>query len=139
MARDRGAAVVFACYWMATVVVVHFAPEGGIPTVAVALLLSSCAISGALIGWWCGKSLERTYSVGSSIRSGAFAGMLVGVLTLVVMKGGVIAEVVGWMRGLPHFGQWDEALGFILAVALLGGLLGSMGAACSAILQRRVR
>jgi hypothetical protein len=139
IARHRGAAVCFAGYWLATVVTVPFAWHGGIPIAVVSLLLSNCLISGALISWWRGQTAEHTYSAGSRIREGALVGMLVGEMTLLVMKGGAVDELIGWMRGRPHFGQWGEVLEFAIAVGLIGALLGSIGAACSTVLRHRSR
>jgi hypothetical protein len=137
--RHRGAAMLFAGYWLATVIVVPFTWKEGIPYPVVALLLSNCLIGGALISLWRGQSTERAYSAGSQLRGGALAGLLVGEITILVMKGGTIDEFIGWMRGWPHFGQWDEVLGFTIAIALVGALLGTIGAGCSAILRHPSR
>ena len=64
-------------------------------------------------------------------------GALVAEVTFFFIKGGTVDEILGWMRSLPHFGQWDEVLGFSIAVGILGVLLGFLGSACSAILYQR--
>ena len=134
----RGAAAVFLLYWITTVVTVPFSSSNrGIPVSVVALLLSNSLISGALISWWRGQASERTYSLGSKLRGGALAGVLIGEITLLVTKGGAIDELVGWLQGWPYFGQWNEVLGFAIAAGILGALLGSIGAACSAVLHKR--
>ena len=137
IAHHRGVAALFAGYWLATVIAVPFAWRGGIPGPVVALLLSNCLIWGALISWWRGQSTERTYSAGSRIRGGALAGVLVGEITLLVIKGGAVDELIGWIRGRPHFGQWGEVLDFAIALGLIGALLGSVGAAGPALLRPR--
>lgn len=135
----RGAAALFLAYWLATVVTVPFAWKGGIPGPVVALLLGNSLILGALVSWWRGQPSERTYTLGGRIRGGMLAGVLIGEITLVVMKGGAVEEFIGWMRGWPHFGQWDEVLGFAIAVGILGAILGSIGATCSAVLRHQPR
>lgn len=139
IAHHRGVVVLFAGYWLATVIVVPFVWRNGIPGPVVALLLSNCLIGGALISWWRGQSTVRTYSAGSRIRSGALAGMLVGEITFLVIKGGAVYELVGWLRGWSHFGQWGEVLEFAIAVGLIGALLGTFGAAGPAVMRPRLQ
>jgi len=95
--------VLFAGFWLATIVAVPFAWQGGIPGPLVALLLRNCLIAGALMSWWHGKSVDRAYSAGSRIGFGAFVGSLFGEITCLVTKGGAVDELFGWMRGWPPF------------------------------------
>jgi hypothetical protein len=55
-------------------------------------------------------------------------------ISLVVMKGGVIEEVIGGMSG--HGFQGGEVLGFCVVFGAFGALLGSAGAALAMILDR---
>jgi hypothetical protein len=135
IARHRGAAAFYLVYWLATVMMVPLMSDGGIPDPAVALLLSNSLISGALVSWWRGPTLERTSSLGERIRGGMLAGLLSAEITLLMIKGGAGDELIGWMRG-GRF-QGDEVLGFAIISGALGVLLGSIGAACSAILHHR--
>ena len=137
--RHRGMAWFFAGYWLATVVAVPFVWQEGIPLPMVGLLLSNCLIWGALISNWRGEETGRTDSAADRVKDGALAGMIVGEITFLVTKGGAVDELIGWLRGWPHFGQWDQVLGFAIAVGLLGALLGSIGAAGSGLWQRRSR
>lgn len=131
----RGVAALFLVYWLATVATVPFAWRGGIPPQIVALLLSNSLISGALVSWWRRPTAERTGSVGERIRGGILAGVLSAEITLLVIKGGIAEELIGWMRGARF--QGGEVLEFAIAVAVLGVFLGLVGSACSLILCRR--
>ena len=132
IARHRGAAALYLVYWLATVVMVPLASDGGISDPVMALLLSNSLISGALVSWWRGPTLERTSSLGERMRGGMLAGLLSAEITLLM---GVGDELIGWMRG-GRF-QGAEVVEFAIISGALGVLLGSIGAACSAILHHR--
>jgi hypothetical protein len=133
----RGAAALLLGYWLATVAVVPIAWKGGIPVPVVALLLSNSLVWGALVGWWRDHPSGRSYSLAGQMSGSALAGVLIGEITFLVVKGGAADEFIGWLRGWPNFGQWDEVLGFAMAVGVLGALLGLTGGVCSAALSRR--
>jgi hypothetical protein len=62
------------------------------------------------------------------------AGVLSAEITLLVMKGGVVDEVIGWKHG--HRFQGGEVLEFCIASGVLGALLGLAGAVLAIILDR---
>ena len=52
------------------------------------------------------------------------------------MKGGVVDEVIGWMRGWKFFEQWGEVAGFIIAAGVFGIIFGFVGAVLASIIER---
>jgi hypothetical protein len=52
------------------------------------------------------------------------------------MKGGVVGEVIGWMRGWKFFGQWGEVVEFIIVAGVFGIILGFVGAVLASIIER---
>ena len=62
------------------------------------------------------------------------AGVLSAEITLLVMKGGVVDEVIGWKHG--HRFQGGEVLEFTIAAGVLGAVLGLAGAVIAMILDR---
>jgi hypothetical protein len=63
------------------------------------------------------------------------AGMLSAEVTFLVIKGGAGDALIEWIRwgGFPD----GEVLEFAIAAGILGVLLGSIGAACSAVLHHQ--
>jgi Na+/citrate or Na+/malate symporter len=135
----KWAAVLFVVYWLATLVVVHSTWAGGIPDPVVALLFTTPLIAGFLVGRWRASTPERAAGSGDVMRGGTLAGVLSAAMTLVVMKGGVVDEVIGWIRGWEFFGQWGEVLEFTIAAAVLGAVLGLVGATLAVVVDRRRR
>ena len=132
----KRAAVLFLVYWLATLAVVPITWVSGIPSPVVVLLLTTPLIAGALVGWWRSSTSEHATRWQDRIRSGMLAGVLVAEITLFVMKGGVVYEVIGWMRGWEFFGQWGEVAGFIIVGGVFGVLLGLAGAVLTMIPER---
>jgi len=130
----KRAAVLFLVYWLATLAVVPMTWAGGIPGRVVVLLLTTPLIAGALVGRWRASTPERA----ARSRDRVWGGMLVGVLsaeiTLLVMKGGVVDEVIGWIQG--HRFRGGEVLEFCIASGVLGAFLGLAGAVLAIILDR---
>ncbi len=130
------AAVLFLVYWLATLAVVPLTWQNGIPTPVVLLLFTVPLIAGILVGWWRSSTPEQAAHVGDAIGGGMLAGLLCTEITLLVMKGGVIDEVIGWIRGWKFFGQWGEILEFAIVAGVFGILLGLVGAVLASIMQR---
>jgi hypothetical protein len=101
----------------------------------VVLLLTTSLIAGFLVGRWRAPTPEHTAHSRNRIGGGVLPGVLSAEITLLVMKGGVIYEVIGWMRGWQFFGQWGEVLGFTIAAGILGAVLGLAGAVIAMILD----
>ena len=132
----KRAAVLFLVYWLATLAVSLVTWSGGIPGPVVVLLLTTPLIAGALVGWWRARTPEHAAHWRDRIGGGMLAGVLSAEITLLVMKGGVVDELIGWMRGWESFGQWGEVLGFCIVGGVLGALLGLAGAGLTMILDR---
>ena len=132
----KRAAVLFLVYWLATLAVVHVTWSGGIPDPVVVLLLTTPLIAGVLVGRWRAPTPEHAAHSRDRIRGGMLAGVLSAEITLLVMKGGVVYEVIGWVRGWEFFGQWGEVLEFTIAAGVLGAVLGLAGAVIAMILDR---
>jgi hypothetical protein len=129
------AAVLFLLYWLATLAVERMTNQGGDPDWTVVLLLTTPLIAGALVGWWRGAMPEPAHRSRDRITGGMLVGVLSVAITMVVIKGGVIEEVIGGIRGDPYF-QGGEMLVFVIVGCVLGALLGSAGAALAMILDR---
>jgi hypothetical protein len=132
----KWAAVLFLVYWLATLVVVPITWVEGIPFSVVLLLFTVPLIAGILVGLWRSSTPEHTARLGDKISGGMLAGLLCAEITELVMKGGAIDEVIGWMRGWKFFGQWGEMVGFIIAAGVFGIILGFAGAALASIIER---
>lgn len=126
----KWAALVFLVYWIATLVVVPLTWASGIPTPVVLLLFTVPLVAGILVGWWRSSAHWR-----DKIGGGMLAGFLCAAITNVVMKGGVIDEVQGYLRGWEHFGQWGEMAVFFVIAGFLGLLLGFAGAVLASIME----
>ena len=131
----KRAAVLFLLYWLATLAVILVTWSGGIPDPVVVLLLTTPLIAGFLVGWWRAPTPEHAAHSRDRIGGGVLAGVLIAEMTLLVMKGGVVDEVIGWMRGWEFFGQWGEVLEFTIAAGVLGAVLGLAGAVIALILD----
>ena len=132
----KWAAVLFLVYWLATLAVGLVTWNYGIPDRVVVLFLTTPLIAGFLVGWWRAPTPERAAHLRDRIGGGVLAGVLIAEMTLLVMKGGVVEEVIGWMRGWQFFGQWGEVLEFTIAAGVLGAVLGLVGAVLAMILDR---
>ena len=122
----KRAAMLLLMYWVATLVVIPFTWNRGIPLPVVALLFTTPVIVGVLVGWWRASAPESAALSSDRISGGMLAGGLIAVITVVVMKGGAIDEVVGWLHG--HKFQGGEVIGFAVAAGICGMLLGGAGA-----------
>lgn len=131
----KRAAVMLLVYWLATLAVSFVTWYHGIPDRVVVLLLTTPLIAGALVGWWRAPTPEHAVHSRNRIGGGVLAGVLSAEITLLVMKGGVVEEVIGWMRGWQFYGQWGEVLEFTIAAGVLGAVLGLAGAALAMILD----
>lgn len=132
----KWAAMLFLFYWLATLVVVHITWNEGIPFPVVLLLFTVPLIAGILVGLWRSSTAEHTVRLGDKTGGGMLAGLLCAVITELVMKGGVVDEVIGWMRGWKFFGQWGEMLVFFIVSGVIGIILGFAGAVLASILER---
>jgi hypothetical protein len=130
------AAVLFLMYWLATLVVIPITWDAGIPFPVVLLLLTVPLIAGILVGLWRSSTPEHTARFGGKSAGGILAGLLCTEITLFVMKGGVVGEVIGWMRGWKFFGQWGEVVEFIIVAGVFGIILGFVGAVLASIIER---
>jgi hypothetical protein len=133
----RWAAVLFLVYWLGILAVIHMTWAGGIPERIVVLVLTTPLIAGALVGRWRASTPERVVRSRDRITGGMLVGVLVTEITLVVMRGGVVEEGVGWLHGDRFRG--GEVLEFIIASGVLGVLLGLAGAVLSLIFDRSLR
>ena len=120
------AMVLYLVYWLATLAVVGLTWTDGIPGLVVLLVLTNPLIAGGLIGRWLSSTPEPS---SGAVGGGALAGVLWAEVTLFVMKGGVIDELLGWRSGQCYVG---ELLGFVLVTGVAGLLLGFVGAAVAA-------
>jgi hypothetical protein len=132
----KRAAVLFLIYWLATLAVILVTWSGGIPNPVVVLLLTTPLIAGFLVGRWRAPTPEHAAHSGDRIGGGVLAGVLSAEITNMVMKGGTVYEVIGWVRGWEFYGQWGEELGFCIVSGVLGALLGLAGAVISMVLDR---
>ena len=114
----------------------RYVDKSGIPFPVVLLLFTVPLIAGILVGWWRSSAPEHTAHFGDKIRGGMLAGLLCTVVTDLVMKGGVIDEVIGWMRGWEFFGKWSEMVVFVIIAGVFGIILGFIGAALASIMER---
>jgi len=132
----KRAAVLFLVYWLATLAVVPITWAGGAPTDVplVALLMTIPLIAGALVGRWRASTPERVSRSRDRITGGMLAGVLSAEITLLVMKGGAVDEVIGWIHG--HKFQGDEVLGFSIVTGVFGVLLGLVGAVLAIVMGR---
>ena len=128
------AAVLFLVYWLATLAVIHITWTNGIPFPVVILLFTTPLIAGALVGWWRASTPERAVRSGVQIEGGMLAGVLSAEITFLVMKGGAIDEVIGWIHGSRF--QGGEVLEFCIACGVLGVFLGLAGSVLAIILDR---
>ena len=131
----KRAATLLLLYWLATLAVVVVTWNGGIPAAVVLLVLTTPLIAGFLVGRWRAPTAEHAVHPRNRIRGAVVAGVLSAVMTLLVMKGGVVHEVIGWMRGWKYFGQWGELLGFTIAAGVLGAVLGLAGVGIAMVLD----
>jgi hypothetical protein len=130
----RWAAALLFVYWLAMLAVIHLTWAGGIPERIVALVFTAPLIAGALVGRWRASTPERAVRPRDRITGGMLAGVLITEITLVAMRGGVVEEVVGWMRGDRFRG--GEVLEFSIASGVLGILLGLAGAVLAMAFDR---
>ncbi len=130
----KGAAVFFLVYWLATLVVVLITWDGGIPPPVVLLLFTVPLIAGILVGLWRSSAPEHTAHLGGKIRGGMLAGLLSSEITLFVMKGGVVEEVIVWMQGGGQ--RFGEMLVFCVVTGVFGIILGFAGAGLASIVER---
>jgi hypothetical protein len=125
--RSRMLAIVlYLVYWLATLAVVALTWTDGIPGLVVLLLLTNPLIVGGLIGRWLSSTPETS---SGAVGLGALAGVLWVEVTLLVMKGGVVDELLGWRSGQSYLG---ELLGFVFVTGVAGFFLGLVGAAVAA-------
>ena len=117
------AAVLFVLYWLATLgldFVTWFHPDR-----VVILFLTTPLIAGALVGRWRASTPERTARLLDRIMGGMLAGGLVGGITWLVKRGGIVDEAISWMRG--EGSRWGEMLVLWIASGILGAILGLIG------------
>ena len=133
----RRAAVLFLVYWLAILAVIHMTWAGGIPERIVVLAFTTPLIAGALVGRWRASTPERAVRPRERITGGMLAGVLITESTLLVMKGGFIDYVIGWIHHDRFRG--GEVLEFVIASGVLGVLLGLAGAVLSMLFDRSLR
>ncbi len=126
------AAVLFLVYWLATLAVDFVTWSHGIPGDVVILFLTTHLIAGALVGWWRASTPERRSRWWSRILGGMLAGAIVAGMTWLLMRGGVVEEAIGWMRG--EGSRWGEMLVLWVASCVLSALLGLVGSVFALIL-----
>ena len=95
----KWAAALLLVYWLATLVVSFATWHHGIPDRVVVLLLTSPLVAGFLVGRWRAPTAEHAAHSRDRIGGGVLAGVLSAEITLLVMKGEVVEEVIVWMRG----------------------------------------
>jgi hypothetical protein len=130
----KWAAVLFVVYWLATLVVVPITWNEGIPFPVVLLLFTVPLIAGILVGLWRSSTPEHTAQLRDKTGGGILAGLLSIEITLLVTKGGVVDEVIGWMRGEGH--RFGEMLVFSIVAGVFGIILGIAGAGLASIMER---
>jgi hypothetical protein len=129
----KWAATLLLVYWLAALAVSLATWYHGIPDRVVALLLTIPMVAGFLVGWWRAQTPEHATYSRDQIGGGALVGVLSAEITLLVMKGGVVEEVIVWMRGGGQ--RFGEMLAFCLVGGVLGALLGLAGAVLAMILE----
>ena len=129
----KWAAVFFLVYWLATLVVVAITWDFGIPFPVVLLLFTVPLIAGILVGLWRSSAPEHTAHLGDKIRGGMLAGFLCTEITLLVMKGGVLEEVIVWMQGGGQ--RFGKMLVFTIVAGVFGIILGLVGAVLASIME----
>ena len=130
----KRASVLLLVYWLATLAVVPMTWSGGIPGRVVVLLFTTPLIAGALVGRWRASTPERAARSRDRIWGGVLAGVLSAEITLLVTKGGVVDELIGWTHGDRFRG--GEVMEFCLATGVLGAFLGLAGAVLAIMLGR---
>ena len=120
---NQRATLLLVGYWLATLVVARLTWNAGIPVPVVVLLFTTPLVAGGLVARWRATTSARSRD---RIWGGTLAGVLSAGLTLLIMTGGVVSELIGWARGDRFRG--GEVLEFCIAGALLGALLGLVGA-----------
>lgn len=131
----KWAAVLFLVYWLVTLAVNVVTWSGGIPGRVVVFLLTTPLIAGVLVGRWRAPTVENADHSRDQIGGGVLAGVLSAEFTLLLMKGGVVEEMIGWMRGQDHMGQWGEVLEFAFVAGVLGAFLGLAGVFIAMVLD----
>ena len=126
-------AVLLLVYWLATLAVSFATWSGGIPYPVVVLLLTTPLIAGFLVGRWRAPTPEHAAHWRDRIGGGMLAGLLSTAVTFLVIRGGVVAEVIGWLRGFGH--RFGELLVFCIVSCVLGALLGLAGAVLAMIVS----
>ncbi|MBZ5653590.1 MAG: hypothetical protein LAO18_24280, partial [Acidobacteriia bacterium] len=106
----------------------------GIPFPVVLLLFTVPLIAGILVGLWRSSAPEHAAHLGDKTGGGMLAGLLCTEITFLVMKGGVVDEVIGWMRGEGH--RFGEMLVFSIVAGVFGTILGFAGAGLASITKR---
>ena len=130
------AAMAFLVYWIATLVVVTLTRDGDLPMPVFLLLLTVPLLAGILVRRWRSAVPGRTVRWAEKAKGGMLAGFLCAAMTNLVMKGGVLDEVQGYLRGWAHYGQWDGVAAFFIVYGVLGLILGLAGAALASIMER---
>ena len=130
----KRAAVLFLVYWLVTLVVSFITWDMGIPFPVVLLIFTVPLIAGIFVGLWRSSKPEHTVRFGNKIGGGMLAGLLCTEITFLVMKGGVVEEVMGWMLGRGQ--RFGEMLVFCIVAGVLGTILGFIGAALASIMER---
>jgi hypothetical protein len=129
----KWAAVLFLVYWLATLVVNFVTWNHGIPDRVVIFLLTTPLIAGFLVGRWRAPTPEHAAHWRDRIGGGMLAGLLSTAVTFLVIRGGVVAEVIDWLRGFGH--RFGELLVFCIVSCVLGVLLGLAGAVLAVIVS----
>ncbi|MEI7762053.1 MAG: hypothetical protein WCI85_02370 [Comamonadaceae bacterium] len=122
----RRAATLLTLYWLATLAIATFNWDRGIPAPVVGLLFTPSLLAGLLVGRWRAAAGSRG-DRGQRLQGGSLAGLLIALSSLLVMKGGVLDEFVGWLGGARF--QGGEVLEFMVFTAIAGAVLGLLGAA----------
>lgn len=130
----KWAAVLFLVYSLATLVATAITWDEGIPFPVVLLLFTVPLIAGILVGLWRSSAPEHTAHLGDKIGGGMLAGLLCTEVTFLVMKGGVVDEVIVWMRGGGH--RFGEMLVFSIVAGVFGIVLAFAGAGLASIMER---
>lgn len=128
------ATILLLVYWLTTLVVATITWNGGIPGQIVSLLLTTPLIAGALVGWWRASMPKCTTRFRDQISGGMLVGVLSAEIILLVMRGGIVSELTGWMHG-DRF-RAGEVLEFFIASGFIGVFLGLVGALFAIILER---
>lgn len=124
--NHRRAATLLALYWLATLAIATFNWDRGISGPVVGLLFTPSLLAGHFVGRWRAAAASRGDRC-RRLQGGSLAGLLFALSTLLVMKGGVLDEFLGWLDGARF--QGGEVLEFIIFTAIAGVVLGLIGAA----------